>query len=108
MLDYFWSATFDWSKGSATQVISRSRPPQEDRASRFCLESSTLVSLPRRFHSRSFSSHRIMEAQLVYRPRVSAYPDADFNRSGEQEDEEDQFVDDTVTLIQTLLRLNFN
>ncbi|KAE9993926.1 hypothetical protein EG327_002550 [Venturia inaequalis] len=36
-----------------------------------------------------------MEAQLVYRPRVSAYADADFSRSGEEEDEEDQFVDDT-------------
>lgn len=39
-----------------------------------------------------------MEAQLVYRQRVSAYPDADFNRSGEEEDEEDHFVDDTVLL----------
>lgn len=43
-----------------------------------------------------------MEAQLVYRPRVSAYPDADYKRSAEEEDEEDQFVDDTVTITRTL------
>lgn len=48
------------------------------------------------------------EAQLVYRPRVSAYPDADFNRSGEEEDEEEQFVDDTVNITQLLSRLNLN
>lgn len=39
-----------------------------------------------------------MEGQLVYRPRIeAAYPDADFHRPGEEGDEEEEFVDDTVT-----------
>jgi hypothetical protein len=38
-----------------------------------------------------------MEVQLVHRPRVeTAYPDGDFRRSEDEDDEDDEMVDDTV------------
>jgi hypothetical protein len=38
-----------------------------------------------------------MEGQLVHRPRVeTAYPDGDFHRPDEEDDEDEEMVDDTV------------
>ena len=38
-----------------------------------------------------------MEGQLVYRPRVeTAYPDGDFRRPDDEDDEDEDMVDDTV------------
>lgn len=49
----------------------------------------------------SLQTTTIMEGHLVYRPRVeTAYPDGDFRRSDEEDDEDEEMVDDTVTHLQ--------